>query len=149
MEDVQIKAISTKFDGYQFRSRTEARWAVFFKEANTKYIYEEEGFELRSGRYLPDFYFPDHNIYVEIKGSKPTAEEMNKCQELCEMTRNDVILVCGIPGQCEVDYFHWIMGQAMYDGGFIFESLFCRIDNNVDLNKIINVAKQYQFGKIA
>ena len=51
-----IKAIETIYDGYKFRSRLEARWAVFFKSLEIKYEYEPEGFMLPSGaKYLPDF----------------------------------------------------------------------------------------------
>jgi predicted RNA-binding Zn-ribbon protein involved in translation (DUF1610 family) len=51
-----IKAIETEYNGYLFRSRLEARWAVFFDELGLRYEYEPEGFELPSGAwYLPDF----------------------------------------------------------------------------------------------
>lgn len=51
-----IKAIETVYNGYRFRSRLEARWAVFFDALGVKYEYEPEGFELPSGQwYLPDF----------------------------------------------------------------------------------------------
>ena len=52
----EIKAIETHYKGYRFRSRLEARWAVFFDAAGVEYEYEPEGFVLPSGkRYLPDF----------------------------------------------------------------------------------------------
>lgn len=64
----EIKAIETEYDGHRFRSRTEARWAVFFNNANIKYTYETEGFENKEGaRYLPDFYLPDFDVHVEVK----------------------------------------------------------------------------------
>lgn len=67
-----IKAIETVYKGYRFRSRLEARWAVFFDERGDEWRYEPEGFELTSGRYLPDFYLPAKKMYVEIKpGNAP------------------------------------------------------------------------------
>ena len=52
-----IRAIETSYDGYRFRSRLEARWAVFFNAAGIEYQYEPEGFILEDGSwYLPDFY---------------------------------------------------------------------------------------------
>ena len=54
---VKIQAIETTYNGYRFRSRLEARWAVFFDAIGQEYEYEPEGFELMSGRYLPDFCF--------------------------------------------------------------------------------------------
>ena len=67
-----IKAIETEYNGYRFRSRLEARWAVFFDEAGIRYEYEPEGFEVRweDGevvRYLPDFYLTDFKVYCEVK----------------------------------------------------------------------------------
>lgn len=50
-----MKAIETAYGGYLFRSRLEARWAVFFDSLGLQWDYEPEGFELKSGRYLPDF----------------------------------------------------------------------------------------------
>ena len=67
----EIKAIETEYAGYKFRSRTEARWAVFFDTIGFKWQYEEEGYELPNGRwYLPDFkvIMPNEKIYYcEIK----------------------------------------------------------------------------------
>ena len=53
---MEIKPIETEYNGYRFRSRLEARWAVLFDALGVKYEYEPEGFELPSGKkYLPDF----------------------------------------------------------------------------------------------
>lgn len=66
-----IKPIETVYKGYRFRSRLEARWAVFFDSLGIHYEYEPEGFELKDGsRYLPDFYLPRFNLFVEIKASR-------------------------------------------------------------------------------
>lgn len=63
-----MKAIETRYNKRFFRSRLEARWAVYFDKLSVKWIYEPEGYELPNGeRYLPDFYLPDHGIYVEVK----------------------------------------------------------------------------------
>lgn len=62
-----IKAIETKYKGYRFRSRLEARWAVFFDRCKEHWIYEDQGFWLSSGPYLPDFFFPKRKAFVEVK----------------------------------------------------------------------------------
>ena len=63
-----MKAIETIYNGYRFRSRLEAKWAIFFDELKIKYQYELEGYELPNGmRYLPDFYIESMDVYVEIK----------------------------------------------------------------------------------
>ena len=51
-----LKAIETEYKGYRFRSRLEARWAVFFDACHVRWEYEPEGFVLPNGQYyLPDF----------------------------------------------------------------------------------------------
>jgi nucleoside 2-deoxyribosyltransferase len=62
-----IKPIETKYKGYRFRSRLEARWAVFFDAAGIDWEYEREGFDLDGEYYLPDFYLPKEQCLVEIK----------------------------------------------------------------------------------
>lgn len=74
-----IKAIETKYKGYRFRSRLEARWAVAFDNLGIDWTYEPQGFELPSGAwYLPDFRISvgGKKAWVEIKGglrAKPCA----------------------------------------------------------------------------
>lgn len=72
-----IKPIQTFYKGYHFRSRLEARWAVFFSALGLKWEYEPEGFDLGGGDfYLPDFrvHYPGrdkserHVIWFEVKG---------------------------------------------------------------------------------
>lgn len=75
----EIKAIETEYNGYRFRSRLEARWALFFDKAGIQYEYELEGFELSEGvRYLPDFYLPEYLIYVEVKPEHAIAFAFDK-----------------------------------------------------------------------
>lgn len=62
-----IKAIQTEYAGYLFRSRLEARWAVFFNAMGVKWYYEHEGYELSSGWYLPDFWIPGWGLHIEVK----------------------------------------------------------------------------------
>lgn len=76
-----IKAIETKYRGYRFRSRLEARWAVFFDALDIAWEYEKEGFDLgKHGHYLPDFWLPDINAWIEIKGQKASDQEIAKCR---------------------------------------------------------------------
>ena len=58
-----IKSIETEYRGYRFRSRLEARWAVFFDACGVKWEYEPEGFDLGDGLYyLPDFLL--HDVWI-------------------------------------------------------------------------------------
>ena len=85
---MEIKAIETEYNGYRFRSRLEARWAVFFDAAKIKYEYEPEGFELADGtRYLPDFYLPellpdkaDADAYIELGNNLKYAKKARQAR---------------------------------------------------------------------
>ena len=65
-----IRPIETYYDGYNFRSKLEARWACFFKHAGLKYQYEPQGFTDDEAKYLPDFYLPEFDTYAEAKGNE-------------------------------------------------------------------------------
>jgi hypothetical protein len=97
-------AIETSYKGFRFRSRVEARWAVYLDTLGVDWLYEKEGFELPSGRYLPDFWIPcpsyhdEHSGYwLEIKGADPTETELAKCMELAQITGHITLLVYGSP----------------------------------------------------
>lgn len=92
-----IKPIETEYDGYRFRSRLEARWAVFFNEIGAEYNYEYEGFDLDGIRYLPDFWLPQMNSWFEIKGQEPNDQELDKAKRLCLGTGKTVFICVGEP----------------------------------------------------
>lgn len=93
-----MKAIETKYKGYRFRSRLEARWAVFFDHMKIKFEYEPEGYELGNGeRYLPDFWLPDFHVFVEIKPEKPADIENSKASKLVHGLGKALWLVWGPP----------------------------------------------------
>ena len=82
----ELKAIDTYYNGYRFRSRLEAKWAVFFDAAFMEYEYEPEGFVLSDGScYLPDFYLPTFHMYVEIKPIGIDKADIEKAKEKLEM----------------------------------------------------------------
>lgn len=100
----ELIPIDTEYKGYFFRSRLEARWAVFFEKMGWRWEYEVEGYELPSGRYLPDFYFPDLNCYAEVKHRRLNEQEYKLCKELTEIiTENDTnACVILLEGQIEL-----------------------------------------------
>lgn len=94
-----MKILPTEFRGVKYRSRTEARWAVFFSALGVDAVYEPEGYELDDGTcYLPDFFIPAWDIYMEIKGKEPSIEEKRKCQSLCKGAHKPVLIMSGGPG---------------------------------------------------
>lgn len=114
----RIKAIETIYNGYRFRSRLEARWAVFFDAIGVKWEYEREGFYNEKGdKYLPDFYLPDYDIWCEVKpNDKTRAEEVIKA---CSFVTKDMkiralIFLPNIPETSNYNSLFWYR-CAYYD----------------------------------
>jgi len=88
-----FKAIETKYRGHLFRSRQEARWAVCLDYLVIPWRYEFEGFRFDNGRqYLPDFLLPERNLWLEVKGREPTAEEFEKATLLAQHDRRPLVI---------------------------------------------------------
>jgi hypothetical protein len=99
-----IKAIETSYGGYRFRSRLEARWAVFFDECELEWDYEAQGYEMmtRIGkvRYLPDFWL-DCGQWAEVKGFLNIESAQRLCaiaETLTECGKgNDLVVLGDVP----------------------------------------------------
>lgn len=136
-----IRAIPTHYNGWHFRSRTEARWAVFMDTLGVEYVYEPEAFELatieetRAGpastetvRYLPDFWLPGLDSYLEIKPTYAEAEEalIFKVSRLALATGKRCYVQWGVPtihdpsdGTSFDDVPEWMPSGAMrYPGPY-------------------------------
>lgn len=124
---MKIKPIETEYKGYKFRSRLEARWAVFFDACGVKWEYEPEGFDLGDGLYyLPDFLLHDViyrynqserviDLWVEVKGQMTETDwkkiekfnyanpaysysgEQRKLQRQGYIMRNPLLVLSRIP----------------------------------------------------
>lgn len=79
------RAIETTYKGYRFRSRLEARWAVFFDALGVEWEYEPQGFDLDGIAYLPDFWLPELGCWFEVKGNITDADTA-KCRALAKAT---------------------------------------------------------------
>lgn len=111
-----FNVIPTKYKGWNFRSRLEARWAVFFDSLGIPYVYEPEGVCLpHTGVYLPDFYLPYHHggVYAEVKPDAFTELELKKCRMLCRMSKQVVVLLDGAPEPWWYVSYHYSDGHAM------------------------------------
>jgi hypothetical protein len=95
MAEAPPKVIETRYGGRFYRSRTEARWAVFFDELKIEYHYEAEGWEFPTGRYLPDFFLPSLDAYFEVKGRKVNDRELAVAKSLCLATGKKVYIFPG------------------------------------------------------
>lgn len=131
----ELKAIETEYKGYRFRSRLEARWAVFFDACGVKWEYEPEGYDLGGGLYyLPDFLLHDVTIdhgfhakgcdlYVEVKGqmSEKDAAKINRFAELRisdggEIRDLGILVVGSIPDGTTIDQMIRVMQEEAYNG---------------------------------
>jgi len=155
-----MKAIETTYKGYRFRSRTEARWAVFFDNlvGITEWQYEPEGFELDDGRtrYLPDFRVTHSELgdtWFEVKpqlGSVKliTDAEWNKMQRFAWYEK--LILLDGPPTL--KPYFTVGREDRLNGADFLFnKSLpgFWNSQHMLDLEKAVNASRAYRYDKNA
>lgn len=120
------KAIPTEYKGHLFRSRLEARWAVFFDACGVEWEYEPEGYDLGDGvRYLPDFLLhgvagrAKGDLYVEVKG-RMTAYDAEKIWRFSEAgmpedgkSSTAILVVSQIPdGETAIDIEDYISQKA-------------------------------------
>lgn len=89
---MHVSPIETAWNGVRFRSRLEARWAIFMDSLGVKYVYEPEGYNLDGTLYLPDFLVPHLGCYLEIKPLFPTESERRKAALLCEGLKSNVYI---------------------------------------------------------
>ena len=83
--------IRTLYAGIVFRSRTEALAAQVLTASDVDWLYEPKWFQLKSQKYLPDFYLPEFNIWLEVKGYQAAADRKKHVFE--EFRRRGEILV--------------------------------------------------------
>ena len=97
-----IMPIQTAYNGYRFRSRLEARWAVFFGALDVRYDYEHEGFAYGDGNYLPDFSLPELRCFVEVKPRMIALDDPGyvralAVQSLIGVRVVSLYIICGNP----------------------------------------------------
>lgn len=121
-----IKAIETRYAGCRFRSRTEARWAVFMDHLDIPWEYEPQGYVLEDGTaYLPDFLvYPntDAAFWFEVKGTFPLDEELDKARGLAVGTGISCFVYWGKPEVPGPDLSHLTMDQytGWDQGGYVW-----------------------------
>ena len=126
-----MKPLETEYKSYKFRSRLEARWAVFFDACDVKWEYEPEGFDLGEGLYyLPDFLLHDvlirdsdlpQDLWVEVKG-RMTEQDAKKiikfanvhCAE--DVVDNPILVVTNIPDGDDIWDLMDYMRDLAYEG---------------------------------
>jgi hypothetical protein len=132
---MNIKPIETWYNGYYFRSRLEARWAVFFDFMDIEYQYEVEGYEMDGIRYLPDFYLPKMDCFIEVKpfveiGEWVNKEAFQKAILLSSGLHKQLFFLCGEPYVDCSNTKHgdgriWEVSDAKYQGFAVFDGVLC------------------------
>lgn len=98
-----MKAIDTIYKGCKFRSRLEARWAVFFDDLGIAWDYEPQGFRVTHRitapwneendadrfQYLPDFWLPEQQVWVEVKGALDQHSTLRLIDAAASLSSND------------------------------------------------------------
>lgn len=103
-----IMPIETRYAGCRFRSRLEARWAVFFDALGIRWEYEPQGYALPTGPYLPDFQLfglggdaGGGPIWFEVKppadDPSNSTKDDKRWNELCDATGLSLIVAFGMP----------------------------------------------------
>ena len=114
-----LSALETHWSGIRFRSRAEARWAIFMDEIGVGYEYEAEGFALPGRGYLPDFRVSALGLWLEIKPDlrdesggirwSPDGEEV---YEVARAHGERGIVLRGSPGPVDI----WDGQELTYKG---------------------------------
>lgn len=127
-----VRAIETRYGGHHFRSRIEARWAIFFDVLGLNWDYETDKFDTGTERYIPDFkiFFPaeDRDEYLEIKGAPPADNELRKAKAigafLAHGKVNEFIVstseICGEIGDSETGPHSAMLTQCLACGAVGF-----------------------------
>jgi len=105
------KALVTKYNGYNFRSRLAARWAVFFDTVGIDYVYESQQYDLADGlTYVPDFYLqrgirflgeekPRQDVWVTVLRDVDLPDDVREqVVGFVQETGKNVLLMGGAPG---------------------------------------------------
>lgn len=93
-----MEPLPTLYKGIQFRSRLEARWAFWFDRMTIPYQYEPQSFQVEPDLfYVPDFWLPSQEMYVEIKPDAPSSAEERKAIGLHRVTGQKVFIFAGFP----------------------------------------------------
>jgi hypothetical protein len=117
----ELQPIETRYRGHRFRSRLEARWAVFFDSLGLRWQYEPEAFKLPSGPYLPDFRLHvsmcgRNQVWVEVKG-KYNDGDLSRLLELSQATDTPGLILVEEVGNGQG--LHTALTSG-YDWGYVF-----------------------------
>lgn len=79
------RSIPTWYGDQKFRSQLEARTAALLDHLGLVWTYEPQGYDLPSGKYLPDFLVTvdrKTKFWIEVKGPVPNAREFSVATDM-------------------------------------------------------------------
>jgi hypothetical protein len=82
---------------YEMRSHSETCVADAMDQLGVTWLYEHQRVDTRHGWYVPDFYLPMANLFIEVKGAPPTREEIDKAMDAQAETGSPVLFAHGRP----------------------------------------------------
>lgn len=103
----EFKSKPTRYEGVNYRSRTEARWAVLFDLLGLQYVYEIEKVDTQALAIIPDFYLPRSDTWIEVGPDVVEIHEQKqeKAQRLADSTGRPVLITAGFPRHCS--HYPW------------------------------------------
>ena len=96
-----MRPVPTTWNGVDYKSRLEARWAIVFWLSNVPTTYEAVESHRGKDVYVPDFAVPrpkspgDYSNFIEIKPTKPTTKEISALSTLWYQTGTPCWFFCG------------------------------------------------------
>ena len=120
------ESIATEYAGTVFRSRLEARWAVFLDVAGIEWQYEPRAIAVpvprkhRAIGYLPDFWLPEARQIAEVKGFMP-PDNFRRLLDIAHGTSWDIAVLGHMPGGFDS---RWPVQLHHYNGNFAPHGLY-------------------------
>ena len=130
------------YDGHHYRSTLEARFACFMNTLGVDYTYEPDTHEFplsasspllmthpsKSVKYIPDFFLPDFNCFLEIKPKYPETIECFKAWSLAKQTQRMVVIMWKIRpkrGQTRFDSLAFFPDEKLVPNVFFAQCMGC------------------------
>ena len=100
-----------------------------FNKTGINFRYEYKTFKTDDGYYLPDFYLPDFNVWVEIKPYTEAKDiEYRKIQSVSNQTKQTCFIFCGFPKV-----------QRSHSEPYLFDASFIIIKPNISRLRSVHI----------
>ena len=110
-----VVAKPTVYQGIQFRSRLEARWAAFFDRLGWPYEYEP----FECGGWIPDFLLKLHTpVLVEVKPAATSRELGDYVRKIDVSTAVHEVLLVGVSPFLDADRCFGLLRDRLWDYGW-------------------------------